>query len=107
MVGIALPDAAATFAGILVLGFGLTILFCGLFTSYFGAGRSRKIGIGLVLVGLLTLFAWTSITFGVTILTPLDAWSAPQMGIGIAAVAAGALGGLVALGLFLVAIMRA
>ena len=103
----ALPDAAAVFAGILVLSFGLTMLFCGLFTSYFGAGRSRKIGIGLVLVGLLTLFAWTSISFGVSILTPIDAWTAQQMGLGIAAVAAGALGGLVALGMFLVAIMRA
>ena len=103
----ALPDAAAVFAGMLVLSFGLTILFCGLFTSYFGAGRSRKIGIGLVLVGLLTLFAWTSITFGISIVTPIDAWTAPQMGVGIAAVAAGALGGLVALGMFLVAIMRA
>lgn len=101
------PDAAAVFAGILVLSFGLTIFFCGLFTSYFGAGRSRKIGIGLVLVGLLTLFAWTSITFGVTILTPIDAWNPVHMGVGIAAVAAGALGGLVALGMFLVAIMRA
>lgn len=107
MPSLALPDAAAVFAGILVLSFGLTILFCGLFTSYFGAGRSRKIGIGLVLVGLLTLFAWTSITFGISILTPIDGWNAPQMGVGIAAVAAGALGGLVALGMFLVAIMRA
>jgi len=104
---LALPDAAAVFAGILVLSFGLTIFFCGMFTTYFGAGRSRKIGIGLVLVGLLTLFAWTSITFGITILTPLDAWNAQQMGLGVAAVAAGALGGLVALGMFLVAIMRA
>jgi len=104
---LALPDAAAVFAGMLVLSFGLTILFCGVFTSYFGAGRSRKIGTGLVLVGLLTLFAWTSITFAISILTPIDAWNADQMALAIAAVAAGALGGLVALGMFLVAIMRA
>ena len=103
----AFSDAAAVFSGILVLSFGLTILFCGMFTSYFGAGKSRKIGIGLVIVGLLALFAWTAITFSVPVFTTLEAWNAEQMAVGIAGVAAGALGGLVALGMFLVAIMRA
>lgn len=103
----ALSDAAAVFSGILVLSFGLTILFCGMFTSYFGAGKSRKIGMGLVIVGLLSLFAWVTITFGVDVFLTLDAWDATQMAVGIAGVAAGALGGLVALLLFLVAIMRA
>jgi hypothetical protein len=104
---LALSDAAAVFSGILVLSFGLTIFFCGLFTSYFGAGKSRKIGMGLVIVGLLTLFAWTTITFGVQVFGRLDAWNAQQMTLGIAGVAAGALGGLVAMAMFLVAIMRA
>lgn len=102
-----LSDAAAVFGGMLVLSFGLTIFFCGVFTSYFGAGKSRKVGIGLVIVGLLALFAWTAITFAVPVFTMVDAWNAEQMAVGIAAVAAGALGTLVALGMFLVAIMRA
>ncbi|HUR69177.1 MAG TPA: hypothetical protein VM370_08010 [Candidatus Thermoplasmatota archaeon] len=102
-----LGDAAAVFSGILVLGFGLTILFCGMFTTYFGAGKSRKVGMGLVIVGLLTLFAWITITFGVNVFGTIDAWNAQQMATGIAGVAAGLLGGLVALALFLVAIMRA
>ncbi|MEA3202302.1 MAG: hypothetical protein QOE90_3730 [Thermoplasmata archaeon] len=101
------PDAIAVFSGVLVLAFGLTILFSGLFTAYFGAGKSRKIGLGLVIVGLLTLFAWTTITFNIRVITTVDAWNADQMGVGVAGVVAGALGGLVALGLFLVAIMRA
>jgi hypothetical protein len=100
-------DAAAAFSGILVLSFGLTILLCGMFTSYFGAGKSRKIGMGLVIVGLLTLFAWTTITFGVNVFGPIEAWNAEQMGVAIAAVVAGAVGSLVALAMFLVAIMRA
>jgi hypothetical protein len=102
-----MPDTLAVFSGVLVLAFGLTILLSGLFTSYFGAGKSRKIGLGLVIVGLLTLFAWTTITFGISVITPVTAWNADQMAVGIAAVLAGALGGVVALGLFLVAIMRA
>lgn len=103
----AFSDAMGVFAGILVLSFGLTILFSGFFTSYFGAGKSRKIGLGLVIVGLLVLFAWTTITFNIQLFTTVEAWNAEQMGMGVSAVLAGALGGLVALVLFLVAIMRA
>lgn len=103
----ALADAAAVFSGVLVLAFGLTVLLTGLFTGYFGAGKSRKIGLGLVLVGLLTMFAWTTITFGISVIVPVEAWTPEQMAVGVAAVAAGALGGFVGLALFLVAIMRA
>lgn len=102
-----LSEASAIFAGVLVLSFGLTILFAGLFTSYFGAGKSRKIGVGLVLVGLLVLFAWTTITFGVNIFGSVSWWTSDLMLNGVAALVAGALGGIVALGLFLIAIMRA
>jgi hypothetical protein len=78
-----------------------------MFTSYFGAGKSRKIGLGLVLVGLLTLFVWATVTWGINILTTVDAWNAEQMAVGVAALVAGLLGGLVGMALFLVAIMRA
>lgn len=100
-------EVANIFTGVLVLAFGLTMLFSGLFTSYFGAGKSRKIGVGLVLVGLLVLFAWTTITFGINVFGPVSAWNADEMSYGVAALAAGALGSIVALGLFLIAIMRA
>ena len=103
----AFSDATAVFSGVLVLSFGLTVLFSGLFTSYFGAGKSRRIGLGLVIVGLLTLFAWTTITFGVSLFTTAQAWNAEQMAVGVAALVAGAVGSLVGLVLFLVSIMRA
>jgi hypothetical protein len=104
---LAFSDVAAVFSGVLVLSFGLTVLFSGIFTSYFGAGKSRKIGLGLVIVGLLVLFAWTTITFGVNVFTSVDAWNAEEMGLGVAALVAGAVGTLVGLALFLIAIMRA
>ena len=103
----ALSDAGAIFGGVLVLTFGLTVLLSGLFSSYFGAGKSRKIGLGLVIVGLLTMFAWTTITFGIQVFTTIEAWNAEQMGLGVAAIVAGLLGTLVGLALFLIAIMRA
>ena len=101
-----MPEALAIFSGVLILAFGLTILLSGLFTSYFGAGKSRKLGLGLVIVGLLTLFAWTTITFGISVITPVTAWNADQMGIGVSAVLGGAIGGLIALLLLFVSIMR-
>lgn len=107
MATLAFSDVAGVFSGVLVLAFGLTILLSGLFTTYFGAGKSRKIGLGLVIVGCLTMFAWTTITFGVQVITPVEAWNADQMANGVAALVAGLLGSLVALALFLVAIMRA
>lgn len=103
----ALSDAGAIFGGVLVLTFGLTVLFSGLFSSYFGAGKSRRIGLGLVIVGLLTMFAWTTITFGIEVFTTIEAWNAEQMGNGVAALLAGMLGSLVGFTLFLIAIMRA
>ncbi|HEX2021237.1 MAG TPA: hypothetical protein VHH36_00875 [Candidatus Thermoplasmatota archaeon] len=103
----ALADALAVASGVLVLSFGLTVLLSGFFTSYFGAGKSRKIGLGLILIGLLVLFFWTTITFDVNIFGGASAWTADEMLTGIAAVVAGGVGTMVALVLFLVAIMRA
>ena len=103
----ALAEAAAVFSGVIVLAFGLTVLFAGFFTSYFGAGKSRKIGIGLVLVGLIDLFFWTTVTFNIDLFGLGQAWTADQMLSGVAALIAGGLGAIVALALFLVAIMRA
>ena len=105
----AAQDVVATFSGVLVLSFGATILFSGLFTSYFGAGKSRKIGLGLVLVGLLALFWWVAITWSIDLFAigAQEAWSTEHMASGVAALVAGFLGTIVALGLFLVAIMRA
>jgi hypothetical protein len=100
-------EPAAIFSGIIVLSFGLTLLLSGLFTSYFGAGKSRKIGVGLSLLGLLILFGWITVTFDVQVFTTVDAWNASQMANGIVAVIAGAIGGLLAMGIFLFAIMRA
>ena len=103
----ALADVTAVFSGVFVLTFGLTVLLSGLFSSYFGAGKSRKIGLGLVIVGLLTLFAWTTITWGIEVFITFQAWTPDQMAGGAAALAGGAIGGLVGLALFLIAIMRA
>lgn len=103
----AFADAAAVFGGVLVLSFGLTLLLSGMFTSYFGAGKSRRIGLGLTILGLLTLSAWTIVTFNVQLFPMTPAWTDEQMGVGVAALVAGGIGSVAGLVLFLVAIMRA
>ena len=47
------------FLVILMLIFALAVLIAGLFTAYFGAGKSRKIGVVLILVGLIVGIMFT------------------------------------------------
>jgi hypothetical protein len=42
-----------TFLTVLILVFSLMLVVTGIFTAYFGSGKSRGIGIGLLVVGLV------------------------------------------------------
>ena len=98
-----------TFGSILLLSFGLFTLLAGVFTAYFGAGKSRKIGLGLTIIGLLALILFAGFTWGgVAALNNLGiAWSSAEVAAGIVAVIAAGVGAFLALGLFLVSIMKA
>jgi hypothetical protein len=39
----------------LLLTFGIFALLAGAFTAYFGSGKSRKIGVGLIVLGLIVV----------------------------------------------------
>ena len=43
------------FASMLIVGIGVALLATGMFTSYFGAGKSQKIGFALLFLGIVTL----------------------------------------------------
>ncbi|UCG68844.1 MAG: hypothetical protein JSV09_13765 [Thermoplasmata archaeon] len=47
------------FITVLVLTFALFTLIAGIFTAYFGAGKSRKIGAVLIVLGLLVGLVYT------------------------------------------------
>jgi hypothetical protein len=47
------------FITVLVLTFALCALLAGIFTAYFGAGKSRKIGVVLIIVGLIVGLVYT------------------------------------------------
>ncbi len=43
------------FVSMLLIGIGVALLATGLFTSYFGAGKSQKIGFGLLILGIAAI----------------------------------------------------
>jgi hypothetical protein len=92
------------FLAILLLVFGLFLILAGLFTAYFGSGKSRTIGVGLLVVGLVMgilvgllskyTFHWsTGLLFGL-------------IGQAFLVILAAVVGALVAIAIFLLAIMK-
>ena len=51
------------FVSMLIVGIGVALLATGLFTSYFGAGKSQKIGFGLLFSGGAMLVIVYALTF--------------------------------------------
>jgi hypothetical protein len=51
------------FVSMLIVGIGIALLATGLFTSYFGAGKSQKIGFGLLFSGGAILVIVYTLTF--------------------------------------------
>ena len=43
------------FVSMLLIGIGVALIATGLFTSYFGAGKSQKIGFALLFLGIATI----------------------------------------------------
>ena len=62
------------FVSMLLIGIGVALLATGLFTSYFGAGKSQKIGLGLLVSGILAIIITYILTFeaGTGVTTQFD-----------------------------------
>jgi hypothetical protein len=88
------------FLAILLLIFGLFLILAGAFTAYFGSGKSRSIGVGLLVggfvVGFATGYFYAYNVHGVAGLV----WEA------FLVILAGTIGAIAAIGIFLVAIMK-
>ena len=94
------------FVTILLLVFGLFLILAGLFTAYFGSGKSRMIGVGLLVVGLVVGIG-IALAYHYTFGPGLDhtglfalIWET------FLVIVAAVIGALVAVGIFLVAIMK-
>ena len=94
-----------TFVTILLLTFSFVLLIAGIFTAYFGSGKSRKIGGGLLAIGLILGIVWVVLTMkGGPMDGFADVTDAVVNGIGV--LLAAFIGAAAAIGLFLLAIMK-
>lgn len=93
------------FLEIFLLVFSLFMILAGVFTAYFGSGKSRTVGVGLlvagIVVGLLSAWAYHAGWIG---------GAKGDLGIlvweSFLVIVAAVIGALVAVGIFLVAIMK-
>jgi hypothetical protein len=93
------------FLGMLMLVFAIASIIAGIFTAYFGSGKSRGVGAILIVVGIIVgaLWAWGIISPG----SVPDLLNFKNTVVnGIVAVVGAIVGALIALGIFLLAIMK-
>lgn len=90
-----------------LFSFALFTVLAGVFTTYFGQGKSRRAGAALLLVGVagFVVFGWFTALVPLSVQAPV-AWSAATAISGILSIVGAVLGAVVAVGLFLAAIMR-
>lgn len=91
-----------TFLTILLLTFAIFLVITGAFTAYFGSGKSRKIGAGLLVGGLVVGLLWGlyagPYNSGVNLLEIIEQ--------SVLVIIAAVIGAAAAIGLFLLAIMK-
>ncbi len=91
------------FLTVLVLTFALFMVLAGAFTAYFGSGKSRTIGVVLLLVGLIVGIVWVYLG-GFTDI--IDVWLGDVVWAAFLNIIAALIGALIAIGVFLLAIMK-
>jgi hypothetical protein len=97
------------FLSMMTLVFAIASVIAGIFTAYFGSGKSRAVGAILIIIGLLVgvIFIWGTNQFSF-MGTPIDILNFEGTIVnGIIAVIGAVVGALIALGIFLLAIMKA
>ena len=93
------------FVSMLMLVFAIGAIIAGLFTAYFGSGKSRAIGGVLLIIGLIVALVFYNFSTGD--LWGTAEWDWETVKHGVVAVIGAIIGALVALGVFLAGIMKA
>jgi len=103
-------DMVSQFLSMLTLVFAIASIIAGIFTAYFGSGKSRAVGGILIVIGLLVFIIFL---YGAGL---LDSFMGTPSGIlnfkdtivqGVVAILGAIVGAAIALGIFLLAIMKA
>ena len=95
------------FLSMLMLVFAIASVIAGIFTAYFGSGKSKAVGAILIILGLLVfiLFLWGAGVLQIGAVPDLIDFTGVVIN-GIVAVAGAILGALIALGIFLLTILK-
>lgn len=95
------------FLSMMMLVFAIASIIAGIFTAYFGSGKSRAIGAILIVIGLVVgiLFLWFAQILSFMGEPPISFCG--YILNGVVAVIGAIIGALIALGIFLIAIMKA
>jgi len=101
-------DIVNQFLSMLTLVFAIASIIAGLFTAYFGSGKSRAVGAILIIIGLIIFGVFL---YGAGLLGSVAAGSIlyfkGTIVQGIVAILGAIVGAGIALGIFLLAIMKA
>jgi len=92
-----------SFLTVLLLTFGVFMVLAGAFTAYFGSGKSRTIGVVLLIIGLVVGILWVYLagfTDSIEVSVADVVWTA------FINILAAVIGALIAVGAFLLAIMK-
>jgi hypothetical protein len=92
------------FLTVVMLVFALFMLLAGVFTAYFGSGKSRMIGVALLVIGLIVGILW--VLMGLDSIAAIDVDLSKVIWDAFLYILAGVLGALAAIGVFLLAIMK-
>jgi len=95
-----------SFLTIVVVVFALAMIVAGVFTAYFGSGKSRTVGLVLLLIGIVIGAIWVYLVgwSDMALFADVDAWDViygAALNLIAALIGAGA-----AVGIFLVAVMK-
>ena len=95
-----------SFLTIVVFVFALVMLIAGAFTAYFGSGKSRTVGLVLLVIGLVVGLVWAYLVgwSDIEIFAEVQGWEV--MRDAIINIIAALIGALAAVGIFLVAVMK-
>jgi hypothetical protein len=92
------------FISVLLLTFGLFLILAGAFTAYFGSGKSRAIGVGLLVFGIIMGIV-VVLMFQMDIVPiELEFWTVIKDA--LVFIGSAVVGAAIAIGVFLVAIMK-
>jgi len=92
------------FVSMCMLVFAIGAIIAGIFTAYFGSGKSRAIGAVLLLIGIIVGVLFWNYTDGIW---TTGGWGWDTVRLGIVSLIGSLVGGLIALGVFLAGIMKA